>query len=41
MGAARVLLEPCFLLHQRDYRDSSRIIEFLGRGYDEIAGPAD
>src|SRR5262245_34038393 len=26
----RVLLEPAFLLHQRDYRDSSRIIEFFG-----------
>jgi DNA repair protein RecO (recombination protein O) len=33
MGAPRrVLLEPAFLLHQRDYRDSSRIIEFFGRG---------
>lgn len=27
----RVQLEPAFLLHQRDYRDSSRIIEFFAR----------
>jgi DNA repair protein RecO (recombination protein O) len=30
-SARRVLLEPAFLLHQRDYRDSSRIIEFFTR----------
>jgi DNA repair protein RecO (recombination protein O) len=27
----RVLLEPAFLLHQRDFRDSSRIIECFAR----------
>jgi DNA repair protein RecO (recombination protein O) len=32
----RVLLEPAFLLHQRDYRDSSRIIEFFSRGHGRV-----
>lgn len=29
--ARRVLLEPAFLLHQRDFRDSSRIVECFAR----------
>ena len=33
----RVDLQPAFLLHQRDWRDSSRIIEFFTRDYGRIA----
>jgi DNA repair protein RecO (recombination protein O) len=33
----RVDLEPAFLLHQRDWRDSSRIIEFYTRDHGRIA----
>ncbi len=33
----RVELEPVFLLHQRDWRDSSRIIEFYARDHGRIA----
>ena len=36
-AARRVLLEPAFLLHQRDWRDSSRIIEFLTRDHGRVA----
>lgn len=32
----RVLLEPAFLLHQRDFRDSSRIIEFFARDHGRV-----
>jgi DNA repair protein RecO (recombination protein O) len=33
----RVELQPAYLLHQRDWRDSSRIIEFYTRDYGRIA----
>jgi DNA repair protein RecO (recombination protein O) len=33
----RVLLEPAYLLHQRDWRDSSRISEFFTRDHGRIA----
>ena len=33
----RVELEPAYLLHQRDWRDSSRIIEFYARDHGRIA----
>jgi DNA repair protein RecO (recombination protein O) len=33
----RVELEPAYLLHQRDWRDSSRIIEFYTRDHGRIA----
>ncbi|MBS0375115.1 MAG: DNA repair protein RecO [Proteobacteria bacterium] len=36
-GAQRVHLEPAFLLHQRDWRDSSRIVEFLTRDHGRVA----
>ena len=36
-AARRVLLEPSFLLHQRDWRDSSRILELLTRDHGRIA----
>ncbi len=37
MGAPRrVQLEPAFLLHQRDYRDSSRIVECFSRGHGRV-----
>ncbi len=37
MGSPRrVQLEPAFLLHQRDYRDSSRIIEFFARDHGRV-----
>lgn len=32
----RVELQPAYLLHQRDWRDSSRIIEFYARDYGRI-----
>ena len=32
----RVQLEPAYLLHQRDYRDSSRIIEFFARDHGRV-----
>ena len=32
----RVQLEPAYLLHQRDYRDSSRIIEFFTRDHGRV-----
>jgi DNA repair protein RecO (recombination protein O) len=35
-SSRRVLLEPAFLLHQRDYRDSSRIVEFLARDHGRV-----
>ena len=35
--ARRVLLEPAFLLHQRDWRDSSRIIELFTHGHGRVA----
>jgi DNA repair protein RecO (recombination protein O) len=35
--ARRVLLEPAYLLHQRDWRDSSRIIEFFCRDHGRVA----
>jgi DNA repair protein RecO (recombination protein O) len=36
-GARRVLLEPAYLLHQRDWRDSSRIVEFFARDHGRVA----
>jgi DNA repair protein RecO (recombination protein O) len=36
-AARRVLLEPAYLLHQRDWRDSSRIIEFFSRDHGRVA----
>ncbi|MEI6458502.1 MAG: DNA repair protein RecO [Pseudomonadota bacterium] len=33
----RVELEPAYLLHQRDWRDSSRIVEFYTRDHGRIA----
>ncbi|MBS0395825.1 MAG: DNA repair protein RecO [Proteobacteria bacterium] len=36
-AARRVHLEPAYLLHQRDWRDSSRIIEFLTRDHGRVA----
>jgi DNA repair protein RecO (recombination protein O) len=35
--ARRVLLEPAYLLHQRDWRDSSRIAEFFTRDHGRVA----
>ena len=35
-NARRIQLEPGFLLHQRDFRDSSRIVEFLTRDHGRI-----
>jgi len=35
--ARRVLLEPAYLLHQRDWRDSSRIVEFFARDHGRVA----
>ena len=32
----RVQLEPAFLLHQRDFRDSSRIVEFFCRDHGRV-----
>ena len=32
----RVLLEPAYLLHQRDWRDSSRIIELYSRDHGRV-----
>ena len=32
----RVQLEPAYLLHQRDYRDSSRIIDFFARDHGRV-----
>jgi len=34
--ARRVLLEPAYLLHQRDFRDSSRIVECYGRDHGRV-----
>ncbi len=36
-AARRVLLEPAYLLHQRDWRDSSRIVEFFTRDHGRVA----
>ncbi|HEX7046923.1 MAG TPA: DNA repair protein RecO [Gammaproteobacteria bacterium] len=36
----RVELEPAYVLHQFDYRDSSRIVEFLVRDHGRIAAVA-
>jgi len=33
----RVLLEPAYLLHQREWRDSSRIVEFYTRDHGRVA----
>jgi DNA repair protein RecO (recombination protein O) len=35
-SSRRVQLEPAFLLHQRDFRDSSRIIEFFSRDHGRV-----
>ncbi len=35
--ARRVALEPAFLLHHRDYSDSSRILEILTRGHGRVS----
>ncbi len=35
--ARRVQLEPAYLLHQRDWRDSSRIVEFFTRDHGRVA----
>lgn len=32
----RVQLEPAYLLHQRQWRDSSRIVDFLSRDYGRV-----
>lgn len=39
-GRRRVDLEPAYVLHQFDYRDSSRIVEFLVRDHGRIAAVA-
>ncbi|HEX7029661.1 MAG TPA: DNA repair protein RecO [Gammaproteobacteria bacterium] len=36
----RVELEPAYVLHQFDYRDSSRIVEFLVRDHGRVAAVA-
>ncbi|HEX6929375.1 MAG TPA: DNA repair protein RecO [Gammaproteobacteria bacterium] len=36
----RVSLEPAYVLHQFDYRDSSRIVEFLVRDHGRVAAVA-
>ena len=36
-AARRVLLEPAYLLHQRDWRDSSRIVECFTRDHGRVA----
>ncbi len=36
-GPRRVALQPAFLLHHRDYSDSSRIVELLTRGHGRIS----
>lgn len=36
----RVSLEPAYVLHQFDFRDSSRIVEFLARDHGRIAAVA-
>jgi DNA repair protein RecO (recombination protein O) len=33
----RVMLEPAYLLHQREWRDSSRIVELLARDHGRVA----
>lgn len=37
MNRERVTLQPAFVLHQRPYRDSSRLIDCLSRDYGRIA----
>jgi DNA repair protein RecO (recombination protein O) len=37
IGARRAALQPAFLLHHRDYSDSSRIVELLTRGHGRIS----
>lgn len=39
-GPRRVDLEPAYVLHQFDYRDSSRIVEFLVRDHGRVAAVA-
>ena len=36
-GPRRVALQPAFLLHHRDYSDSSRIVELFTRGHGRIS----
>ena len=35
--ARRAALQPAFLIHHRDYTDSSRIVELLTRGHGRIS----
>ena len=37
-GPRDVLLQPSFLLHQRDYRNTSRIVELITQDYGRITG---
>lgn len=40
MSSKRVSLQPAFLLHQRDYRDSSRLLELLTRDHGRVGAVA-
>jgi DNA repair protein RecO (recombination protein O) len=35
-AARRIQLQPAYLLHQRDWRDSSRIVEFFSRDHGRV-----
>ncbi|MEM8548122.1 MAG: DNA repair protein RecO, partial [Pseudomonadota bacterium] len=37
MSGARVRLEPAWVLHRRDYRDSSQIVDALTPGYGRLS----
>ncbi|HYW03136.1 MAG TPA: DNA repair protein RecO [Gammaproteobacteria bacterium] len=40
MSSKRISLQPAFLLHQHDYRDSSRLLELLTRDHGRVGAVA-